>query len=209
MENSDPYIRFTQDFFKRWSGLYDWFAFSIAGFYRAVAAAVPIDSSIIEICVGTGQLASRLAARGAVITGIDISEHMLAKAAVRTEQFGDRVKLVRMDARKLDFETGSFGTAICCFCLHDMPRKVRLEVLSEAKRVASGQIIVADYEFPHNRIANFLYRRGIALFETPYFKSFAAEGIPPLLTEAGLEIVSQRRLFAGMFSMYSCRRRDG
>lgn len=204
--HDDAYIRYIQNFFQRWAGVYDAFAWSIAPYYRAVADVIPAKTSVLDICTGTGQISCRLAAKGCSVTAVDISEAMLSRAKKRASTEKLAITFQQLDARELPFADGSFDWVVLSFCLHDMPKKVRIAVLQQALRVARGPVVVADYEFPPNPWISKLYLHGIALFETPYFKSFAREPIANLLQESGGVVSKRQRVFFGMFSIYTVSR---
>ncbi|MCB0344014.1 MAG: class I SAM-dependent methyltransferase, partial [Bdellovibrionales bacterium] len=136
MSEQDAYIKYIQDFFGKWVAVYDLFAASI--FYAYSHAVKVVDPqpgmNILDICTGTGEIAVRCAKAGATVTGIDITEAMLARAQKKAA--GLPATFLTMDARNLEFSNAAFDAAIISFGLHDMPRKVRLAVLTEASRVA-------------------------------------------------------------------------
>lgn len=200
----DAYIAYTHRFFAKWLPVYDLFALTI--FYAYDAAVRQIAPrpglEVLDVCTGTGEIALRCARRGADVTGIDITPAMLAKAeskATRRKSEGRAPRFEVMDARRIDFPDRSFDVAVLSFALHDMPRRVRLEVLREASRVAR-RLVVLDYDFPR---AGWLHRPlvwAVSLFETAYFKGFADEGLFTLFAAAGLEPV--RRVTVGpLFSL--------
>lgn len=74
---------------------------------------------VLEIGVGTGQLAVPLRARGVPVVGIDLSDAMMAK--LRAKPGGDAVALVRGDATWLPFGDGAFAGAYARWVLHLIP----------------------------------------------------------------------------------------
>ncbi|HTW56042.1 MAG TPA: methyltransferase domain-containing protein [Thermoplasmata archaeon] len=84
--------------------------------------------SLLEVGVGTGRIASPLAARGLAITGIDASRGMLARA--RAKGLGD---LVRGSGYRLPFADETFDAALFVHVLHVLERPE--EALREASRV--------------------------------------------------------------------------
>lgn len=63
---------------------------------------------VLDVPCGTGRVASRLAARGYDVIGVDITERFLEVGRAR----GDGVRYERVDMRELPFE-GEFDAAIC------------------------------------------------------------------------------------------------
>jgi S-adenosylmethionine-diacylgycerolhomoserine-N-methlytransferase len=86
-------------YYKTQSVIYDatrWaFLFGRTLLLRELAKIQPRPRQIVEIGCGTGHNLARLAALfpDARITGVDLSENMLAIAAKKTARFGDRVAL--------------------------------------------------------------------------------------------------------------------
>ena len=158
---------------------------------------------MLDICVGTGEIALRCAAQGATVTGIDITPEMLDKARRKAERRKLKVQLQQADARKLPFADHAFDVVTISFALHDMPRQVRVQVLAEAARVCASRIVVLDYDLPKVRWLFAFYYRVICLFESPYFRSFAREDPLQLFAAAGLPQPTVTRPFSGMFSVFS------
>ncbi len=72
---------------------------------------------VLELGVGTGANISYYP-KECQVTGVDLSEQMLARAKRRAEKLGAMVDLQIMDAQKLSFPNASFDTALttCVFC---------------------------------------------------------------------------------------------
>ena len=77
------------------------------GFYTALAGETPLR--VLDVCCGTGHLATDLAARGHAVTGVDAAAAMLAVA--RERPYGDRVRWIEADARTVAL-TGPFDLAV-------------------------------------------------------------------------------------------------
>ena len=93
---------------------------------------------ILEIGVGTGQLAVPLRARGVGVIGIDLSTAMMAK--LRAKPGGDAVPLIRGDATQLPFPAGAIAGAYARWVLHLIPNW--MDAIRELDRVvvAAGRI---------------------------------------------------------------------
>lgn len=186
---NDPYVAYLDRFFRAWLPVYDLFGATIFPVYRAAVRAVGPRAglSVLDVCTGTGEMAIRLAKRGASVTGVDVTEPMLDKA--RTKGRGLPITFLAADARKLDFPDKSFDAAVMSLALHDMPRKVRIEVLRECKRVTRDRIVIVDYAFPRAQPLRRLAVGAVQLFETAYLTRYADEEVGPLLHETGLAVI--------------------
>lgn len=200
---TDPYVQFTRRFFARWSPLYDLFARPIGFAYRAAvrkAGARP-GRTVLDLCTGTGEIARRLAARGAAVTAVDLTFSMLLRAVRKARRLP--VDFAAMDARRLAFRDAAFDAVTLSFALHDMPKGVRLEVLREAARVAREAVVVLDYEPPARGPWRWLVLRGLGLFETPYLQGFARDGgAAAALSAAGLTVRRHTRPLPGLFGVF-------
>jgi demethylmenaquinone methyltransferase/2-methoxy-6-polyprenyl-1,4-benzoquinol methylase len=205
----EPYVRYNTRFFARWAPYYDLFATSIFWVYRATVRLIAPrpGMSVLDICTGTGEIARRCAARGARVTGIDLSPAMLSRARRKLDAGGLRGTLSEMDARALSYPDCSFDVVVISFGLHDMPPQARRRVLREAARVARERLIVADYELPAGRWSSRWWRRMIGWVETPYFESFVRSGAAPLLREQGFRDVAVER-YRPAFAIFEARHND-
>jgi len=75
---------------------------------------------VLEVGVGTGQMALPLRAAGASVTGIDLSGAMLERL-VHKSGGRARMSLARADATRMPFRDGAFGGAYLRWVLHLIP----------------------------------------------------------------------------------------
>jgi len=200
VSRNDPYLDYTYRYFRAWLPVYDWFGLLIFPIYQLfdrVIGATP-GMTVLDLCTGTGAVALRCAMRGACVTGVDVTPAMLEKAKRRTKHVA--IDLVRMDARLLAFEDASFDTVVLALGLHDMPRKVRLQVVEEAVRVARRRLVILDYDLPRQPKVRKLIVSLLMLFETSYLKRFAEDGVGAVLEQAHLE---RFRVIHPRFSLFS------
>lgn len=126
---------------------------------QAVAACAP--ASVLDIATGTGDMALALARRlpEVRVTGVDLSEGMLAagRAKVEQAQLSQRVTLLRGDAEHLDFGDGVFDAAMSAFGVRnfgDLPAG-----LAEMHRVLrrGGRLVVLELSNPRKGLLRRLY----------------------------------------------------
>jgi ubiquinone/menaquinone biosynthesis C-methylase UbiE len=130
-----------QKIYQRWAPVYDQvYRGLLRDGHRTLARlAADAGTDILEIGVGTGLVLSHYPRRSRV-TGIDISEHMIARArekVVRQKLFHIR-QLQVMDAHALTFEDQSFDAVCLPFVITLIPEPER--ALDECARVFSGQV---------------------------------------------------------------------
>jgi ubiquinone/menaquinone biosynthesis C-methylase UbiE len=97
---------------------------------------LPPQAHILDIASGTGLVAEALVRRGHRVTGIDISEPMLARAEARVPS----ATFVLGDAEALPFANASFDAAVSAQAFHWFDRT---KALAEAIRVVRPGGIVA------------------------------------------------------------------
>ncbi len=102
------------------------------------------QGKILEIGVGTGTNFP-YHPRGAEVTGIDLSEQMLARAKERARRLDRQVALAEGDAQMLEFPDNSFDTAADTFVFCSVPDPVR--GLKELNRVVKpgGRILLLEH----------------------------------------------------------------
>jgi len=102
---------------------------------------------ILDIASATGAQCRLLAEVGMQVTGVDLSEAMIAAARRRG---GRNVRYAHGSAYDLPFDDGSFDASLLLLALHEHPEKERTLMLAEALRVVrpDGYLIIADYNRP-------------------------------------------------------------
>ena len=102
------------------------------------------SGQVLEVGVGTGKNFPYHPAR-VQVTGIDLSNRMLARARKKTHNLGHGIQLREMDVQQLDFPDDSFDAAVAAFVFCSVPDPVR--GLRERGRVVKpdGRIILLEH----------------------------------------------------------------
>jgi SAM-dependent methyltransferase len=100
---------------------------------------------VLDVGCGLGTLAAAAASRGAVATGVDLAEGMLAEARRRHPA----LEFVCADAEALPFADGAFDVALGAFVVNHLPDAER--AVAELKRVA-GRVALAAWG-PEDEVA--------------------------------------------------------
>lgn len=155
------------------------------------------DERILEVGIGTG-LNLPLYPRHCRLTGIDLSDKMLAKAQAKIEELGlDNVTLKVMDASALDFADNEFDRAVATHVISAVPDP--LGVLREMRRVVKpgGAIVILNHFRSQSRVVGVLEDLVSPVCTRLGWKSNLA--LEPLLREVGLtpELTTKVNLFNG------------
>ncbi|MBW2712298.1 MAG: class I SAM-dependent methyltransferase [Deltaproteobacteria bacterium] len=200
----DAYIAYTHRYFRAWLPVYDLFGLLIVAVYQRAAKVIAAHPglSVLDVCTGTGEMALRCASAGAEVTGVDVTREMLQQAKSKARRRRMDINFSLMDARQLAFANNRFDVTVLALALHDMPRKVRLQVVQEAARVARDRLVILDYDLPRNHRLRRLALAFLMTFETPYLRDFSKEGVLPILRSAGLHTLRVRHCPWSFFTIY-------
>jgi ubiquinone/menaquinone biosynthesis C-methylase UbiE len=153
---SDPELHVMERAYQRWAPIYDALCGPIflSGRRAAAAAAREVGGHILEIGVGTGLSFDDYDA-STEITGIDVSEPMIARARERlaSGRYPFVKNLQVMDAGDLAFEDESFDCVVAQFVITLVANPE--QVLSECARVLKpgGQIILVNHLYSERGVA--------------------------------------------------------
>ena len=117
---------------------------------------------IADIAAGTGDLSIALARRmpAATVTGIDLSEEMLAigREKIRNSSLADRITLMQGDGEKVPFANESFDAVTIAFGIRNFSD--RQAGLREALRILrkNGRLYILEFSMPQNKIFAPLYK---------------------------------------------------
>lgn len=97
------------------------------------ASVMPLvpEAEVLDVGIGTGAFAALLAARGARITGLDVSEEMLARCRASHPEFALRVG----SFAPIPLPDARFDAAVASFAFHEVPVPSRPQAIAELARV--------------------------------------------------------------------------
>jgi ubiquinone/menaquinone biosynthesis C-methylase UbiE len=152
---------------------------------------LPPTGAILEIGPGPGLLLAQLAGRYPLTFGLDLSPGMIREARRHLRRANLTVRLVRGEATRLPFATGSFEGIATTFTFSAIPDG--LAAISEMARVLrpAGLLVLVDAGVPSD---GNLFGTGLTkLWEL--FGDFMRDEAA-LMREAGLEVVERREFGA-------------
>lgn len=127
---------------------------------RMVSETAP--SKVLDIAAGTGDLSIAIAFKlpSAEVTGIDLSENMLAigREKVAAKGLSDRITLLQGDAESLPFTDGTFDAVTIGFGIRNFGDIDK--GLSEAARILrkGGKIFILEFSTPRGKLFGRLYK---------------------------------------------------
>jgi SAM-dependent methyltransferase len=164
---------------------------------------IPIGSTVIDIGCGPGSLVLKLSAKCKKVTGVDVSNRMIAYARTQQEKMGaSNVAFVCEDASTIGtIRYGQFSFAIACLCLHGMSWKIRQDVIHNCFTL-SQRVILADFisPFPKNIVGagQILLERIEGRESFGNFKEWQRKGgIDGFIEQMGLQVIEERRWSIG------------
>ncbi len=204
-EMPDYYVRTYRHWYKWFSRIYDYFTTATCFLFYGFGGERRFRESIVDrlnpqhgekildICSGTGTLtimiAKRFAGKGEV-TGIEISPDQL-RIALRKEK-PDGLSFIEGDAQDIPFADGYFDRGVIFGALHEMPREVRRNVLSEAYRVIrpEGKIVIMEQNKPERKWKSLLLDF-LEMFnpEFPTYKDMLKCGLTNEIKQAGFRVI--------------------
>lgn len=180
---------------------------------------------ILDVACGTGDSTisiARAAGPGSRVTGVDISEGMMALVMRKAAHEGvhDRIRLQVADGENLPFEEGAFHRVTCAFGIRNFEHK---ELgLKEFFRVLkpAGKVVILELSLPRNRVLLRFYdlyflhilpwlgglvsgNKAAYRYLPASVHAFPApEAFCALMRDAGFKNVRQRSLSFGLCRMF-------
>jgi ubiquinone/menaquinone biosynthesis C-methylase UbiE len=116
----------------------------------------PNNAPLLDICTGTGSVASRLRKdHGVTVAGLDFSWGMLTKAKAKDPE----VCWVLGSVTNMPFKSSRFGAVTCSHAFYELKGQEPFWALAEAKRVLKpkGSFLMMEHETPTHPFVKLLY----------------------------------------------------
>lgn len=111
--------------------------------------------NVIDLCCGTGEQLRMLSNDDMLLTGVDLSRAMLARAR---DTSPSSIHYLETDATNLPLPDDEYDGVIISFALHEKSTFHHEAIFREACRLVKhdGHIIIADYSTPRSGYASFM-----------------------------------------------------
>ncbi|MEM1086945.1 MAG: class I SAM-dependent methyltransferase [Pseudomonadota bacterium] len=163
---------------------------ALAELLKEIEGRPPAEVNVLDLACGTGRFMRQTleASPRLNLTGLDLSPPYseAARKAVRNFPQAD---VVEGKAEELPFDDASFDAIISIYLFHELPPKIRREVILEAARAVKpgGVFIVADsLQFGDNEGLNGFLEYFPEGFHEPYYKGYLSWDFTPDMEAAGL-----------------------
>jgi len=142
----------------------------------------------------------------AIVSGIDTSPAMLARAHDRCPTLAAGGRLYQMDVTALEFPAGSFDGAVATFLFCVLPDDLQVPALRELGRVVKpgGLIRLLEYVRPHGTFRRIMSRIWQPWIAWAYGASFDRD-TERHVHEAGLELVESRFVVDDLVKLITVR----
>lgn len=160
---------------------------------------------LLDAGIGTGRNCE-FYPPGAVVSGIDVSPAMLARARDRCPTLAAGGRLYRMDVTQLEFPAGAFDAAVATFLFCVLPEEQQVPGLRELGRVVKpgGLIRLLEYVRPRGAFRRLLSRLWQPWMAWAYGASFDRQ-TETHIPEAGLELVDSRYVVDDLVKLLTAR----
>lgn len=211
-EAGDQRARKVNDLFARVARRYDlindlqsfWLHRSWKRRLISLAQPQPGDRAL-DLCCGTGDVAFALAQKGAVVTGLDFSEPMLAVAGERmAKNQASLIRFLQGDALHTPFADATFDIVTISYGLRNLADFGA--GLEEMARVAKpgGRLLVLDFGVPDNKVWRALYFAYLRGFVPVFGKLFCGDAATHAYILESLKHYPAQRGVAAKMQMMKC-----
>lgn len=126
---------------------------------RKTVALMPPVQHVLDVAIGTADLTMEMLRKGKAqrVTGIDLSDNMMAIGKGKVERFQSPVSFVHGNAQQMPFEDNSFDGVTCAFGCRNFQNLD--EGLREMYRVLrpGGQVTILEFSYPSNPLVRACY----------------------------------------------------
>ena len=184
---------------------------------------------VLDVACGTGDSAiaiARALPEGGRVTGVDISDGMMALVADKAAKKGvaGKITLRKEDGEAMSFADSSFDCVTCSFGIRNFEHKEK--GLAEFRRVLrpGGKLVILELSVPQNKVLRRLYDiyflhilpwiGGLISGEKAAYRYLPAsvhnfpapDAFAIMLSEAGFSSVRYRTLSLGLCRLYICKK---
>lgn len=154
-----------------------------------------LSGRILDAGVGTGRNLPYYPP-GADVVGVDLSEAMLARAAVRGSEARVPVALAAMDVLRTGFRDSCFDAVVATFLFCVLEERHQLPALRELGRVCKpdGEIRLIEYAYSRDPFRRFVMRMWAPWVRFAYGAGFD-RNTESYVDEAGLALAGKRWLY--------------
>ncbi len=166
-----------------------------------------VTGEVLEVAIGTG-LNLEHYPPGVRLTGIELSQDMLAIARRRADDLGRPVELRVVDAEALDLPSATFDTVVCTFSLCAIPD--HRKALAEMTRVLrpGGVLLLADHVASSGRVLR-AGQRVLEQVTVPVGGEHFLRRPIEYVRDAGFRIERHDRFAAGIVERLAARKPAG
>jgi ubiquinone/menaquinone biosynthesis C-methylase UbiE len=164
---------------------------ALAELAREIAGQNQGETKVLDLACGTGRFMAQTlrAFPRLALTGFDLSPNYAAAAREATARW-PQVDVVEGQAEAMPFEDESFDQITSIYLFHELPPRVRPQVIAEAARVLKpgGAFIVADsLQFGDDAGLDGFLEYFPEGFHEPYYKGYLGWDFEPAMRAAGFE----------------------
>ncbi len=129
---------------------------------------------ILDVGCGSGNFSLKMAQKGAIVTGIDVSNKMLAMAVEKANQEKVDIKFVQMNSLALQFPNEHFDAVISMATIEFIPEPQKMieEMFRVCKRGGPVLVGTINRESDWGRLyQNPEFQKNVPIFKHAYLKS--------------------------------------